>query len=105
MFYRCQLFYTYLILYQIRNRDKRFLDYISREKRAVKMGTHRFALRLTVFLVHGKKEERQPYRYHAKCGKAQIPAGFARFPVLKRVNAGKTETWLCKQVAHCRPHR
>lgn len=32
--------------------------------------------RLTVFLVHGKKEERQQHRHHAKSGKAQIPAGF-----------------------------
>ena len=32
--------------------------------------------RLTVFLVHGKKEERQHHRHHAKSGKAQIPAGF-----------------------------
>ena len=32
--------------------------------------------RLTVFLIHGKKEKRQHHRHHAKCGKAQIPAGF-----------------------------
>ena len=32
--------------------------------------------RLTVFLVHGKKEERQHHCHHAKCSKAQISAGF-----------------------------
>lgn len=26
--------------------------------------------------IHGKKEKRQHHRHHAKCGKAQIPAGF-----------------------------
>ena len=32
--------------------------------------------RLTVFLVHGEKEKRQHHCHHAKCGKAQIFAGF-----------------------------
>ena len=37
----------------------------------IEMLCHHFQ-RLTVFLVHGKKEERQHHRHHAKSGKAQI---------------------------------
>lgn len=54
--------------------------------------------RLTVFLVHGKKEKRQHHCHHAKCSKAQIPAGLEQKKTGTPISAPAPKQRICRLV-------